>query len=167
MSPDPLDFPNPYEPPPVKEPVRVDKSTRGGPASLVILTGVLLLTELFATINTIQEGHRLLVSEGGFLILIAGASQLPGLLIGVWRWRRNSRAVVPMLIGAYTIALTGAGVYALTAFQTAPADSMNSAAHMHVIAIPIMHCMLAVVVYGVCGIASAAFGLMWLFSRSR
>jgi hypothetical protein len=52
--------------------------------SLVILACSLLLTEMFATINTIDEGENL-AEDGLFLILIAGASQLPGLLIALWR----------------------------------------------------------------------------------
>ena len=99
---------------------------------------------------------------GAFLILIAGASQVPGLLIGMWRWKSGSITVTPMLIGAYLVAFTGVGVYAFAASQTEPSDSVNSAAHMHLILFPLMHCVLAVLLYLICGLAS---GLIVLVSQ--
>jgi hypothetical protein len=128
----------------------------------VILACGLLLTEVFATINTIEEDYPL--DEGTFLILIAGVSQLPGLLIALWRWKKNSVAAIPMLFGAYIIALTGAAAYAAYAFD-GQADSINSAAHLHVIAFPVLHCIFAVVVYLACGIVSGVLSLFRIRQR--
>jgi len=133
--------------------------------SLVILACALLLTEVFATINAIEEDYPLLAWGTIFVILIGGVSQLPGLLIALWRWKRKSAAAIPMLFGAYMIALTGCGVYSLYAFD-GKADSLNSAAHMHVVFFPILHCILAVGIYVICGIVSAVFSLVrWLRTR--
>lgn len=131
---------------------------RPRPVSLVILAGALLLTLVFATINTIEEEHSL-IDGGAFLILFAGVSQLPGIFIALWRWKRNSVSAFPMLYGAYLIALTGSAVYAVYAFNGGPADSINSASHLHVIFFPVLHCIFAVMVYLACGIVSAALSV--------
>lgn len=134
------------------------------PISLVILACALLLTLVFATINTIEEEHPL--AEGGaILILIACVSQLPGLLVALWRWKRNSVSAIPMLFGAYLIALTGSAVYAVYAFNGGPADSLNSAAHMHVIFFPVLHCIFAAVVYLACGILSAVLSVFLSYKQ--
>lgn len=127
--------------------------------SLIILGIALLLTELFAAINTMQEGYPL--AKGGlFLITIAGLSQLPGIAIAFWRWKWQSRFAIPLLWGAYAIAFTGTGIYATYAMSIEPADSMNSAAHMHVIAFPVLHCMLALLVYLICGIFAGGMRML-------
>ncbi|MFT5524289.1 MAG: hypothetical protein ACI9G1_004563 [Pirellulaceae bacterium] len=100
-----------------------------------------------------EEGHAL-AGGGALLILIASISQLPGLLIAYWRWKKNSVAALPMLFGAYAVASTGTVIYGVYAFD-GQADSINSAAHMHVIAFPILHCLLATAIYLPCGIISA------------
>ena len=130
------------------------------PASLVILVCALLLTEVFATINTIDEAYGFRKADTIFIILIAGVSQLPGLFIAFWRWKKNSVAAIPLLFGAYIIALTGSAVYAKYAFD-GTADLMKASGHMHFIGVPILHCVFAVVIYVACGIVSMALTLLW------
>ena len=130
------------------------------PVSLVMLVCALLLTEVFATINTIDEAYGFGRAEIVFTILIAGISQLPGLFIAFWRWKRNSVAAIPFLWGAYIIALTGSAVYAKYAFD-GTADLMKASGHMHFIGVPILHCVFAVVIYAACAIVSLVLTLLW------
>ena len=142
---------NPYKSP--SQATDAGHPSTASPVPLVILICALLLTEVFATINTIEEGHS--TAEGGFfLILIAGASQLPGLLFALWRWKWKSVAAIPMLCGAFVIAVTGTAVFAIYAFNGGPADSIDSAAHVHVIFFPVIHSIFAMMVY-------LAFGIVY------
>jgi hypothetical protein len=111
-----------------------------------------LFTEVFAIINAIEEAMPSLVFTL-FFTGIAGISQLPGLLIARWRWKTRSPVAIPMELEAYVIAMTGCGAYAVYAFD-GRADSLNSSAHLHAIAFPLAHAVLAVVVYIACAIVS-------------
>ena len=115
--------------------------------SLAVLVFLLLLTEILATVNTMQEGAGWRSSGGVLFILIAGISQIPGLGVGIWRWRSSSRSVLPMLIASYVIATTGAALYAFAVSRVEPSDSVNSAAHMHLVLLPFLHCLFAVALY--------------------
>lgn len=133
--------------------------------SLAVLVFLLLLTEILATVNTMQEGAGWRSSGGVLFILIAGISQLPGVLVGIWRWRSSSRSVLPMLFVAYLIAITGVAMYAIAASQTQPSDSMNNAVHMHVIFLPLLHCLFALVLYASALLASLAISLYTRLSK--
>ncbi len=137
----------PYQSPEATAPASREK--RRWPVSLILHTAALLFTAIFATKNTLEEGHE--IAGGGLLLIaIACVSQLPGLAIGLWRWKTRSGASLCVLAGAYAIAITGLLVFTLYAFD-GKADSLNSAAHMHVIMFPILHCVFAFLVYGVTG----------------
>ncbi len=127
------------------------------PISLIVLLGALLWTLACATLNTVEEGYPLLSFVGSGLILLAGLSQVPGILIAVWHWKTRAGAAVPLLCGAWIIAFTGAAVYAKYA-SDGRADSLNSAAHLHVIAFPVFHGLFALLVYLLCGLV-AVLGL--------
>ncbi|MFK7821636.1 MAG: hypothetical protein AB8G99_23185 [Planctomycetaceae bacterium] len=124
------------------------------PVSLWLFAVALTLTLVFAMKNALEEGFPWVSKETAFVVLFAGASQLPGLFVGYLRWKKTSRAIIPMLIVAYFVALTGLLTYMKFAFD-GRADSINSAAHMHVFAFPIMHCILAACLYVVFGIFTA------------
>ena len=146
---------------PFRAPLMENAASGGSPASAIVLTAMWLATGLFATINTVVEEYPLL--EGGwFLVALALASQTPGLFIGLWGWRSSSRrakvSLLPLLIGAYVVAITGFLAYLGYAFDE-KADSINSAAHMHVVAFPILHCIFAFLTYVVCGIISLSLHL--------
>ncbi len=154
---------NPYQSPTPSQAIAAPHAAAKPPTSLAALAGGLLLTEAFALINALDEElpswtFTLLV------IAIAGVSQLPGLLIAYWRWKTRSVAAVPLLVGAYGIAVTGGMAYAAYALN-GKADSLNSAAQMHVIAFPVLHCILAVLIYAACGAVSAVCCVFAKFKR--
>lgn len=141
---------NPYQPPAS----RTSPTSRVASfsVSLVILAILFLLTEVFALINAIEEAMPSEVFTL-FFTAIAGITQLPGLFIARSRWKTRTTATIPMEVGAYVIALTGCGVYAVYAFD-GKADSLNTSGHLHVIAFPMAHGMLTVLVYIMCGVVS-------------
>lgn len=120
------------------------------PVSLAVLVAALCTTVLFAIVNSIQEE---LPSMGFaiFVTLLAGLSQFPGILVAYVRWRRQSNTTAPFLFAAYAVATTGTLAYGYHAFN-GKADSLNTAAHMHVIMFSILHCVLAMILYLVAGI---------------
>lgn len=128
---------------PVPQPTR--------PTSLCILSGLLLLTFLFALKNSLEEGFPFYTKEMAMVVGLAGLSQLPGILIALWRWKKEPRATMPLLLVAYFVAFTGWLAYFNFAFN-GQADSINSAAHMHVFAFPILHCVIAVVLYAIAAV---------------
>lgn len=147
---------NPYQSP-TSESQAVDR-TRSRLNSWRILLAAWLLTELFAAKNSVDEGYALLTWSGMVVIIIAGLSQMPGVLIAVRYRNSQSVAILPLLVGSYVIAVTGWGVYAKYAFD-GRADSINSAAHLHVVVFPVLHCVFALVVYVTCGLVSAGLRL--------
>jgi len=149
---------NPYESPSVPTdkqnaaPGKPDVSRR--PVSLCFLLVLFSWTVLMAFINSVQEGSE---SPGGlelasilFCVILAGfsgLSQVPGLVIGMWRWKGSRNSVLPMLLASYIIALTGVAGFTAFALQTEPSDSMNSAAHMHIFMFPLLHFVFSLIIY--------------------
>jgi len=133
----------------------------GAAFSFWILSSIFLVTLVFAAVNAIEESPQL-----NFVLLAtvgAVASQIPGLILGWYRCRSSFWYARLMLIPAYCVAITGVLVYAIYAFN-GRADSLNSAAHMHVIFFPVMHCILAAVGYLVFAVT---LGLIFLVRRRR
>lgn len=132
--------------------------TRSG-FSLTILSLMFAATIVFAVANAMDENP-----EFNFVALAtvaAVASQTPGLVLG-WFCRGSSSWYARlMLIPAYCVAITGVLAYTVYAFN-GRADSTHSAAHMHVIVFPVMHCILAALGYVV---FAAALGLIFLAGR--
>lgn len=149
---------NPYESPGVPTdkqiaaPGKPDVSRR--PVSICLLLVLFSWTVLMAFINTVQEGSESGASQDFaaifFSVMLAGfsgLSQVPGLVIGMWRWEGSTNSVLPMLFASYIIALTGVAGFTVFAFQTEPSDSMNSAAHMHIFMFPLLHFVLSIILY--------------------
>lgn len=125
------------------------RKTQGWP--LWHLSVACVLTLLFATFNAWQEEH-----QGRGLVFLAGlsiVSQLPGLAVAQWFRLSSKSHVGVMLVAAYFVAATGLLVFGVYAFN-GKADSMNSAAHMHVVAFPVFHIALALFVYCCAGFGS-------------
>ncbi len=149
---------NPYESPSVPTdkqnaaPGQAVVSRR--PVSLCFLLVLFSWTVLMAFINLVQEDSE---SRGGlelasilFCVILAGfsgLSQVPGLVIGMWRWKGSRNSVLPMLLASYIIALTGVAGFTVFALQTEPSDSMNSAAHMHIFMFPLLHFVFSLIIY--------------------
>ena len=110
----------------------VRHSTQNTPTSLYLLLFAMFLTAFLAAINAIQELHPFWPS-GLYITLISVISQIPGLLFATWYWRKRQAASSIMLAGAYFIAISGIAGYAIYVSRPEPADSINSAAHMHVV----------------------------------
>lgn len=132
--------------------------------SFIILSSVLCLTLAFALVNAIEEELGALRFTA-MVTLLAGISQLPGIAIATLRgsngsWGKSSTSTA-LLTCAYVIAATGLAVYAVYAFD-GKADSMNSAAHLHIFVFPIMHCIFGIAVYGL----GSATSLIVYFVRS-
>ena len=134
---------NPYTPPaPVSSAPTHRKLTR---THLILLAIAFAFTILFATKNAVEEqlGSASFVCKVVFAAVI---SQIPGVLIAFARSRSSTFGIRCLLVPAYIIAATGVWVYAIYAFN-GKADSMDSAAHMHVVFFPIMHCVFGVLAY--------------------
>ena len=128
---------------------------------LILLGLACVLTLLFASINAWEEEIR-----GRAFAMVVGlsiVSQLPGLGIAqLFRLSPKSYTGV-LLVGAYLIAATSLAVYTIYAFN-GKSDSMNSAAHMHVIFFPIFHLVLSVFVYLCVGFGAFC---IYLYRRQR
>lgn len=120
---------------------------------LLMLLFAWLFTLLLALLNTLQEGYPLIGGGGWFLTLIAGISQLPGLAFAIWRWKTRSVAALPFLYGAFVVATTGMLAY-VSYVAGGKADDIHTAAHLHVIAFPVLHSVFAGLVYLVCSVVS-------------
>ena len=70
--------------------------------------------------------------------------------------------LLPLLVAAYVIALTGLASFVIFVLQTEPSDSVNSAAHMHVILFPIVHSVFGAVIYTVALLITLA---IYFYSR--
>jgi hypothetical protein len=112
---------------------------------LILLAIAFAFTILFAAKNAVEEqlGSTSFVCK---VVLAAVISQIPGMLIALTRTRTSGFWVRGLLVPAYMIAVTGVCAYAVYAFN-GKADSLNSAAHMHVIFFPVMHCVFGVLAY--------------------
>ena len=124
------------------------------PISLWLLLLMFTLTVVMAYINLIQEesGGVIRRDFGSFffncvLAVFSGASQLPGLAIATWHCKSSRNSMLPLLCAAYVIALTGMGVFMMVALDPEPADSMNSAAHLHIFLLPALHLGFSFVLY--------------------
>lgn len=149
---------NPYESPRAT----TDKHTAASgkpavsrwPISIYFLLALFSWTVLMAFINLVQEDSG---SRGSqdlssifFCVMLAGfsgLSQVPGLGIAAWRWKGSANSVLPVLFASYIIAFTGAAAFTAFALQTEPSDSMNSAAHMHIFLVPVLHIALSIILY--------------------
>lgn len=130
-------------------------STQNTPGSLYLLLLAMLLTAMLAAINSIQELHPLW-PWGLWFAFLSVISQSPGLLVAIWYWKTRSVASAILLVAACLIAMSSITVYAIYVSRPEPADSINSAAHMHVIFFPVVHCFFALLIYTVSGIVIAA-----------
>ncbi len=124
------------------------------PITLWLLLLLFSLTVVLAYINLIQEESVGPISRdvSTFFMICAlagfsAASQLPGLAIATIRLKSSRNALLPMLCVAYVIALTGAGLFLLVALDTEPADSVNSAGHMYILLLPVLHLAFSFVLY--------------------
>ena len=118
---------------------------KGSPIHVAALGFAFLATLLFALVNSVGEQLPTLSFTLGATIA-AVISQLPGIIVGFLSSRGISKVTAALLIPAYFIAATGLLAYLVYAFN-GKADSLNSAAHMHVIMFPILHCVVAGVAY--------------------
>lgn len=128
-----------------------ERSQSTGNLPFVFLIAALATTLLFATINAIEESlptHLFTLK----VVLAAGISQLPGIILAAAHWHRPSRLMAAFLRPAYIVATTGVLAYAAYALN-GRADSFNSAAHMHVIMFPILHCIFAIFLYVSLGVS--------------
>lgn len=139
------------------------------PLSLSVLLVLFTVTVIMAGINLIQEGaasgESLSIRSIFSTCMIAGfsgLSQVPGLLIGGWRWKGSPNSALPLLVASYVIAMTGVGGFALFVAQPEPADSMNSAAHMHIFLFPVLHLGFSVCLYLVAFLFTMVF---FVYSR--
>lgn len=77
---------------------------------------------------------------------LACLSQVPGLLLAYLGPKRHGVRHI-LLATAFFISVTALLAYGMYA-ASGPADSLNSASHMHVIVFPVTHCVVAVFLYG-------------------
>lgn len=153
--------PNPFESPGATSSQPIPRGP-WRPVSFFVLLGLYALTTLLATVNALDEkiGNPLFVL---IVVAVAGVDQLPGIVIAfVARWLPRFVGI-PLLLAAYAIALTGTLAYGLYAID-GKADSLNSAAHMHVILFPVLHTLGAATAYVVALLASF---VAILISRAR
>jgi len=148
---------NPYGSPEQSAAARKETGSGRKPISLCVLLLVLLTTVVLGTINVFQEdsnegarpGVSSIIMTNLIIGLLGGLSQVPGLLIAGWRWKSETHSMLPMLVVAYVIGITGVLGFAVFVSQTSPSDSMNSAAHMHIFFFPMLHCIFAAILYAV------------------
>ena len=119
-------------------------------------TGFVLLLPLLFVITLALGTFNAIDEENGLRLTVIGAlgsivSQIPGLMIAFVAYRRRSVASAILLFAAYIVALTGLVAY-LNYATNGKADSLNSAAQMHVVMFPILHCFLAFIVYCAAGL---------------
>ena len=92
---------------------------------------------------------------------------LVGGLIGGWRWKGSPNSALPLLVASYVIAMTGVGGFTLFVAQPEPADSMNSAAHMHIFLFPVLHFGVSVCLYLVAFLFTMVFFVYLRFASGR
>lgn len=136
---------NPYDSPTSTEGVLAKPRGARNLLHIVVLGFVFLLTLIFALVNSVGEQLPSLSFTLGVTVA-ATISQVPGILVGFLSSRATSRTITAFLFPAYLVAATGMLAYLNYAFN-GKADSLDSAAHMHVIMFPILHCTIAVVAY--------------------
>ena len=141
---------NPFEPTADEEPAFV-ASTRRKTLAL-LLPFAFVLTLALGAFNAINEQNGMRLTVIGSLGSVV--SQIPGLMIAYVFYRRRSTSSRLFLFAAYFVALTGLAAY-LNYATNGKADSLNSAAHMHIIMFPILHCFLAFIVYTATGLIAA------------
>ncbi|TWT75797.1 hypothetical protein CA13_73700 [Planctomycetes bacterium CA13] len=142
--------------PPVDEGPSFVASTRRR-ALTFLLPLAFVLTFALGTFNAIDEQNGLRLTVIGSLGSVV--SQLPGLMIAYVFYRRRSTALAPLLLASYFVALTGIAAY-LNYATNGKSDSLNSAAHMHVVMFPMLHCFLAFAVYSAAGLIAAAIAVL-------
>ena len=166
---------NPYRSAEQSAPAREELASARKPVSLCVLLLLLITTVVLGTINVLQEdpneGARPGVSSITMTSLmigfLSGLSQVPGLFIAGWRWRSKTHSMLPMLVVAYVIAFTGVLGFAGFVSQTSPSDSMNSAAHMHIFFFPMLHCIMAAILYAVSFMGTIGMVLYTRYWRSK
>lgn len=145
---------HPYEPPGTQ---KDDTPQSRFPTSLAILGFAFAGTLVLGTVNAIDED----LPPRLFLIATSGSvvSQVPGLGIAYWRWKTGSIVPTVLLGVAYLVAVTGVLAYFNYA-TNGKADSLHSAAHLHIVLFPLTHCFLAVCAYAVLGLTAAAISFI-------
>jgi hypothetical protein len=125
---------------------------------LMIFAALILAILACAAFNNFEEQ---LPSQAFFLGTVFGAITPSVLAVAAFevisRWRR--RIDVPSCVAAYLVCTTGLVAYAFYALN-GKADSLHSAAHMHVIMFPMLHGALAIVALSLAGLLTAGH---WAF----
>ena len=153
---------NPYNSPTPARSVAATPSSDRNLVHIAVLAFIFLFTLILALINSI--GEQLPSISFALVVTLASViSQLPGIIVGFFSTRRNARTTIVFLFPAYFIAATGMLAYLAYAFN-GKADSLNSAAHMHVIMFPMLHCFIAVVSYI---LAAVAVGVISMIAPKR
>lgn len=149
---------NPYDSPTPARSVAATSSTDRNLVHVAVLGFIFLLTLLFAFINSIGEQLPSISFALG-ATLASVISQLPGGIVGFFSTRGYSRTIVVFLFPAYFVATTGMLAYLAYAFN-GKADSLNSAAHMHVVMFPMFHCFVAVVSYVLAAVVQGVISMV-------
>ena len=127
----------------------VDRQPSGLPLALLVAS--VALTLLFAWIDALQE-H---VPGALFVLQVtfgAAVAQLPGLLIAELYRRSGTRVLFVFLVPAFLVAVCSLLAYCIcVAFGQL--QTVENAAQMHVVFVPILLAMLAFVSYVVTGMA--------------
>ena len=122
---------------------------------ITILLGLVVLTFICAAFNSFEEK---LPSAGFYILTVFGAVATP--LVTIWvvylvRHKSTFTRKVFVLV-AYFVCTTSLLAYINYAFN-GKADSLHSAAHMHVIIFPIFHCFVSIIVMLI-GLLTASIG---------
>ena len=151
---------NPYQPSATVDAEAGIGVHQGNPWHLRVLGLLCFATFILAAINGFEE--ELPIRFFALATCASVASQFPGLILALLQRRRATVSQAILLVGAYLVAITGTLAYAVYATNGKP-DSLNSAAHMHVIAFPVFHFAMTTFVYLCTGFGAMA---AWFFKRS-
>ena len=149
---------NPYQSPDsndaAKAGLRATAAPRNSPLPLALLTGMATLTIVLAWIDAFQER----VPGTLFVLQVtvgAVGAQLPGLLCAELHRRSRTRYSFIFLVTAFFIAVCSVSIYVLSVLAGQLQTSENTA-QMHVVFIPFLLALLALVAYAVAGVAAGA-----------
>jgi len=125
-----------------------------------ILIASVVLTLMFATRDLIEENSPFFSGGSVLVLFLAVLSQLPGLAVSKWRFDGHRSAFHPMMLAAYAVAATGTAAWCKYAFD-GQSDSMTSAAHMHILFFPFLHCIFAGILYVIALVLTVLIGLVF------
>lgn len=124
-------------------------SRKSSATPLYWLLGIATLTLLLAWIDALQEG----VPGSVFILQVtfgAALAQLPGLAIGERHRRSSTRNTSILLAAAFPIAVVSFAIYVMYVLA-GQVQTVDNAAQMHVIIIPVLLVILAFVAYAFAG----------------